>query len=166
LSFHKLVIPESQLPLLWNEMSWSKELQELQDKRSKLEGESLSLKEQQKKLEERTKALEQKIMEELRSKNEETRQYISHLESRINDLEQRLGQIAQKTKTNEPIDETASQTPTQEAAEGLSVEINAAVLEEHEESVTVTPVNDSSTAVEKDNSETHQGSEKKKRRFL
>jgi predicted unusual protein kinase regulating ubiquinone biosynthesis (AarF/ABC1/UbiB family) len=147
-------------------MSLPRELQELQDKRSKLEGESLSLKEQQKKLEERTKVLEQKIMEELSSKNEETRQNISHLESRINDLEQKLGQMTQKTKVNEPISETPSQTLNLEATEGVSVEINAAVCEEHEESVAVTSVNDSSTAVEKDDSESHQGSEKKKRRFL
>jgi FtsZ-binding cell division protein ZapB len=147
-------------------MSLPKELQELQDERSKLEGESQSLKEQQKKLEERTKALEQKIMEELRRKNEETRQNISNLESRINDLEQRLGQITQKTITNEPIDETASQIPNLEATEGVSVEINPAMLEEHEESVEVTPVSDSSAVAEKDNPESHQSSEKKKRRFI
>jgi uncharacterized coiled-coil DUF342 family protein len=147
-------------------MSLPRELQELQDKRSKLEGESQSLKEQQKKLEERTKVLEQKIMEELSSKNEETRQNISHLESRINELEQRLGQITQKTKVNEPIGETASQTPNLEATEGVSVEINSAVCEEQGESVAVTSVNDSSTVDEKDDSESHQGNEKKKRRFL
>jgi chromosome segregation ATPase len=166
LSFHKLVIPKGQLLLLMNEMSFPKELQELQDKRSKLENESLSLKEQQKKLEEKAKALEQKIVEELTSKNEETRQNISHLESKINDLEQRLGQITQRTKTNEPIDETAWKTQNLEATEGVSVEINTAVLEEHGESVAVTSINDSSTATEKDNPESHQSNEKKKRRFL
>lgn len=147
-------------------MSLPKELHELQEKRAKLEDESHSLKDEQKKLEERAKALEQKIMEELRNKNEETRQNISHLESKINDLEQRLGQITQKTTKNEPIDETASQTPNLEATEGASVEINRAVLEDTaEDSAAVMSVNDSSPAVEKGNSESHQDNEKKKRKF-
>ena len=147
-------------------MSLPKELQELQDKRSKLEDESHSLKDEQQKLEEKAKALEQKIMEELRSKNEEARQNISHLESKINDLEQRLGQITQETTTNEPIDETASQTPNLEATEGVSVEINPAVVEDSaEDSAAVMSVNDSPPAAEEGNSESHQGNEKKKHKF-
>jgi chromosome segregation ATPase len=147
-------------------MSLPKELQELQDKRAKLEDESHFLKDEQKKFEERAKALEQKIIEELRSKNEEARQNISHLDSTINDLEQRLGQITQETTTNEPIDETASQTPNLEATEGASVEINRAVLEDTaEDSAAVMSVNDSSSAVEKWNSESHQSNKKKKHKF-
>lgn len=144
-------------------MSFPKELQELQEKRSKLEDESLTLKEQQKKLEERTKALEQKIIEELRSRNEETRQNISHLESRINDLERRLGQGAEETETIEQADETPSQTPNLEAAEGVTTEINEAVLEESadEEAVAVSAVEDSAKTSESD-----RGTEKKKRRFF
>jgi chromosome segregation ATPase len=147
-------------------MSLPKELQELQEKRAQLEDESLTLKEQQKKLEERAKALEQKIMEELKSKNDETRQNISHLESRINDLEQRLGQITQKTKTTEQANEPPS--PSLEANDGVSAQINDAVLEEpaEEGEVAVTAVDDSSDVDEPYSSEPNQGTEKKKRRFL
>jgi chromosome segregation ATPase len=147
-------------------MTLPRELQELQDKRAKLEDESHFLKDEQKKLEERAKALEQEIIEELTNKNEEKRQNISHIESMINDLEQRLGQITQETTTNEPIDETASQTPNLDATEGVSVEINPAVVEDTaEDSAAVMPVNDSSSTVEKPNSESHQGRKKKKHDF-
>jgi hypothetical protein len=147
-------------------MSLPRELQELQDKRAKLEDESHFLKDEQKKLEERAKALEQEIIEELRSRNEVARQNISCLESVIIDLEQRLGQITQETTTNEPIDETVSQTPNLEATEGLSVEINQTVVEDTaEDSATVMSVNDSSSAVEKRNSEPLQGNKKKKHDF-
>jgi len=149
-------------------MSLSKELQELEERRSKLVAESLSLMVQQKKLEERTKALEQKIMEELTNNINKARQNISQLESMINDLEQCLRQITQKTKTDEHVDKTASQTANLEATEGVSAEKKGTVSEEHGESVAEKSVNDSSRTVEKGNSffSLHQGTEKKRHRFL
>jgi len=148
-------------------MSLPKELQELQDKRAKLEDESLSLKEQQEKLYEKTRALEERIMEELKNKNEETRQNITSLESRINELEQRLEKITQKTSTMESVAQTPPQPPSHETSEGVTAEINPAVLEESaEESAEVPLVEDASTTVEEVDSESHQGSEKKKRKFL
>ena len=134
-------------------MSLPKELQELQDKRSKLENETRSLKEEQMKKEEQAKALEQKIIEELLSKNEETRQNISQLNSKIEDLEQRLGQIRQETHN---LDSTE-----------VSVEINQAALKETmEEKAVVSTVEDNSTSQYGDGEESNQETEKKKRRCL
>jgi chromosome segregation ATPase len=109
------------------------ELKELQDKRAKLEDESLSLKEKQKRLEERAKGLEQKIIQELSSKNDETRQNISHLESKVNDLEQRLGRITEEPKTHEAPNEILSETSDAGSTDGLSVQINREAIEKSEE---------------------------------
>ena len=80
-------------------MSSFKEIEELRDKRAKLEDEARVLKEEQSKLEERSKALEQKMMEELKDGNKKKRQDISRLESIIKEQEQRLKQISQEKET-------------------------------------------------------------------
>ena len=83
----------------------------------------------------------------------------------ISDLEQRLVQIKQETRTTEPKDETTSQTSNLDVTENVTAEINPEVLEESQESVTVMPLNDSSTDSEEDDSESHQRDERKKRKF-
>jgi FtsZ-binding cell division protein ZapB len=134
-------------------MSLPKDIQELQDKRSKLEDESHSLKEEEAKKQEHAKALEQRIIDELQTKNEETRQNISQLNSKIDDLEQRLSQIKQETPSAEPAE--------------VSVEINQAALNDIVEEKTATStIEDKSESQHKDSEEANQETEKKKRRFL
>jgi len=76
-----------------------KEIEEMQNKRAKLEDEARALKEEQDKLEEKSKALEEKMMEELKNSNKERRQDISRLESIIKEQEQRSKQISQGKET-------------------------------------------------------------------
>jgi L-lactate utilization protein LutB len=72
-------------------LSATNELDELRDKRAKLEKESLLLKQGQKNLEERIKVLEEKIaIEELKKDNRTARENVSHLESTISELERKL----------------------------------------------------------------------------
>lgn len=134
-------------------MSLPKELQELQDKRAKLEDEMQSLKEEQKKKEERTKALEEKIIEELNSKNEKARQNISQLDSKIGDLERKLEQIGKDS-------EKQNLGPAE-----INAQINVSMLDE-QEATTVTVADSSSMPSEKKDEELDQGIPKKKRRFL
>lgn len=130
-------------------MNLPKELQELLDKRTKLEDESRSLKEEQRKLEENARALEEKLIKGLKNNNEATRQNISQLESKIKDLEQRLGQISQESGTPGSADET-----TQEAA----IEVSGVASDEvaEEKSVTVTAFGETP----------EEGRERKKHRFF
>lgn len=134
-------------------MSLPKELQELQDKRAKLEDEMQSLKEEQKKKEERTKALEEKIIEELNSKNEKARQNISQLDSKIGDLERKLEQIGKDS-------EKQNLGPAE-----INAQINVSMLDE-QEATTVTVADSSSVPSERKDEELDQGIAKKKRRFL
>ena len=137
-------------------MSLPKELQELQDKRAKLEDEMQSLKEEQKKKEERAKALEEKIIEELNNKNEKSRQNISQLDSKTGDLERKLEQIGKDS-------EKQNLGPAE-----INAQINVSMLEEpiKEEATTVTVADSSSLPSERKDEELDQGIAKKKRRFL
>jgi predicted RNase H-like nuclease (RuvC/YqgF family) len=137
-------------------MSLPKELQELQDKRAKLEDEMQSLKEEQKKKEERAKALEEKIIEELNNKNEKSRQNISQLDSKIGDLERKLEQIGKDP-------EKQNLGPAE-----INAQINVSMLDEpiKEEATTVTVADSSSVPSERKDEELDQGIAKKKRRFL
>lgn len=134
-------------------MSLPKELQELQDKRAKLEDEMQSLKEEQKKKEERAKALEEKIIEELNNKNEKSRQNISQLDSKIGDLERKLEQIGKDS-------EKQNLGPAE-----INAQINVSMLDE-QEATTVTVADSSSVPSERKDEELDQGIAKKKRRFL
>lgn len=88
--------------------STSNELEELRDKRAKLEEESRSLKEEQMKLQEKAKALEEELSEELKNSNKTTRQAITQLESMIDELEQKLKQMPQTTEASKLSEETIS----------------------------------------------------------
>lgn len=98
------------LVVWWLEVSLPKELQELQDKRIKLEEESRCLKEEQKNLEENVKELEQRTIERLKSANKNTRLEISRLKSMVDDLGQRLSQLPPAQEGSEPSEDTASRS--------------------------------------------------------
>ena len=148
-------------------MNASKDLEELQNKRTKLEEESRSLKEDQKDLEERVKVLEEKIaVEELKNSNKAACEAISHLESKINELEERLKKTSQVPETPKPTNEIVSEVDeTTEPTEEVTPEVEETMPEE--EAVTVTALEDSITASQEEVGEDlKKPSEKKKHKFF
>lgn len=92
------------------ELSNSKELEQLQDRRTKLEEESNSLEQQQRNLDSKVKTLEERIkINELESINKTKREAITQLESRINELEQKL-KPQEETKSYESMDQDSLKT--------------------------------------------------------
>jgi len=150
-------------------LSASKELEELQNKRAKLEEESRSLKEDQKDLEERVKVLEEKIaIEELKNSNKAACEAISQFESKINELEERLKKTSQVPETPKPTKEIVSEVDeTTEPTEEVTSEVEETMPEEpEEEAVTVTALEDSITTSQEVGEDLKKPSEKKKRKFF
>ena len=87
-------------------MTELKEFEELQSKKTKLEGESRSLEDKQKTLDERLKILEEKLaIKELEVKNQRMRDAVKDLESKVNELEGRLKSPPGKPDTFKPPEE-------------------------------------------------------------
>jgi hypothetical protein len=151
------------------ELSTSKELEELGNKKAVLEAESHSLKEEQQTLEERIRVLEEKIaIEELRNGNKTKREAVSRLKLKMDELEQRLEQVGKAPET-EPTTEAGPEIaeppePKEEASVGIT---GAAVEEPEEDVVTVAPLESPMrTEVEKGSEDIKKQQEKKRKKFF
>jgi hypothetical protein len=148
-------------------LSKPNEYEKLQTKRTELEAQSLSLKEEQKNLEDRVMILEEKIaIEELESNNKVAREAITQLETKLNGLEAKLHGASPMLKTpevaKEPEPETANvQEEALEAAGPAPEDFEADV-------VTVTAIEEESLVENQEelgeNLKAQQ--EKKKRKFF
>jgi len=151
-------------------LSTSKELEELHNKRTGLEEESRSLKEEQQNLEGRVKVLEEKIaIEELTNSNNATRETISLAESMIDKLERRLQEISKSPETSSTDEIKPEIISTPEPSDDASQGITVAVAEEIEEDnvVTVMPPESPIAPAQEERSENvKKQSEKKKRRIF
>jgi hypothetical protein len=154
-------------------MSTSKELEELQNRKARLEEESNGLKTEQGNLEERVKVLGEKIaIEELKSNNKATSEAISKLESKIDELEQRLRQVSQTPGTPHPINETVPKImeppePAEQNAPEPPIETTTEEPAEEEDVVTVTTLEDSAMVQQEEFSEdVKRRNDKKKRKFF
>lgn len=135
----------------------SKELEELQNKKTGLEEESRNLEEQQKNLTERVKALEEKVtIQGLEDGNQTKQKAIHELESKIDELEKKLRKTPWETTPFTPTEE-----PTLEASEPISEE-------PMESDVTVSPVDEPAASPQFENVEDdiNRQHEKKKRRLF
>ena len=148
-------------------MSKPNEYEKLQTKRTELEAQSLSLKEEQKNLEDRVMILEEKIaIEELESNNKVAREAITQLETKLNGLEAKLHGASPMLKTPEVAKEPEPETANvQEEA----LEAAGPAPEEFEEDVvTVTAIEEESLVENQEglgeNLKAQQ--EKKKRKFF
>jgi chromosome segregation ATPase len=142
----------------------SKELQELQNKRAKLEEESVSLKNEQTNLEERVRVLEEKVaIDQLTKGNDTAREQISQLASKVDELEQRLsGKIPSPIKEAPPPQEVPAlaEEPAPEPAETGEPE------EPHEDIVTVAELEGPIAGQEEFGEESKRRSDRKKRKFF
>jgi len=148
-------------------LSKPNEYEKLQTKRTELEAQSLSLKEEQKNLEDRVMILEEKIaIEELESNNKVAREAITQLETKLNGLEAKLHGASPMLKTPEVAKEPEPETANvQEEA----LEAAGPAPEEFEEDVvTVTAIEEESLVENQEglgeNLKAQQ--EKKKRKFF
>ena len=111
--------------------------------------------------------LEEKIaVEDLKNSNKTAREAISQLESKINDLEEKLEKTSRTPETPKPTEEIVSEwDETPEPTEEATPEAEKTMPEEpEEETVTVTPLEDSITAPQE--VEDKKPSDKKKRKFF
>lgn len=151
-----------------NKLSESKELDELQNRKSELAKESLSLKDKQKNLEETVKVFEEKIaIQELKNSNKSTREAISQLESKIDGLEQRLKEVS--LEPNAPKDESAELqiAGTEDTVE--ETEPEAEFTPEgsvEEEAITVAPPEQPMTIEQETYGDDKKAHDKKKRKFF
>jgi hypothetical protein len=149
-----------------NKLSASKELEELQNKRTNLEEQSRSLEEKEKALEERVKIVEEKLaIQELEDHNQTKLDAVKNLEAKISELEKRL-----KKPFKEPQPESfkppEEPTPTPEIAETVKEEPTEE--ETTEGYVEVTAIDDSTVnqQIEQIDEDTKKQHEKKKRRIF
>jgi predicted nuclease with TOPRIM domain len=150
------------------ELSTSKELEELANKKAVLEAESHSLKEEQQNLEERIRVLEEKIVvEELKNGNRTRHDAVSRLKLKMDELEQRLEEVT-KTQVTEPTSEAPEIAEADEPKEEAAVGITGAAVEEPEEDVvTVAPLESPMrTEGEKGSEDLKRQQEKKKKKFF
>ena len=145
-------------------------LEELQNRRAKLEEESRFLKDEQKSLEERVKILEEKIaIEELTKNNKATHDEISQLESAIKALEHKLDGYVQPSGDSTLMVET---TPEPEISEPVKEENTSELAETteseeaQEEIVTVAEFENPIEQQEEFGDDQKIRSEKKKRKFF
>ena len=152
-------------------MSTPNELEELRNRRVKLEEESHSLKDKQTNFEERVKVLEEKLaIAELQNNNKMTRDAISQLESKMNELEERLNKTLQAPEPAEPAEKVTPEEnvvpePVEEAAQEVAeteVEKAEEPEEPEEEAVTVKPFEDAFVTEQEDKKR----SDKRKRKFF
>jgi TolA-binding protein len=149
----------------------SKELEELQSKKAKLEDESRALKAEQTNLEQRIRVLEGRVaVEMLKNNNKIAREAVLQLESKLNELEQRLKHVTQAPQAAEHSKETVTKAheasasePRKEAKTGRTT--SQEPERQKEGAVTVTALV-GSTAVQEAKEKLETRSEKKKRRFL
>jgi TolA-binding protein len=168
--FIKLLFLSCILDALMMKLSTSQELEELQNRRTKLEDESRSLKDEQTNLEQRIRVLEERIaVEELKNNNNVAREAVVRLESKMSELEQRLRQVTQVQEIAKPPEETIAEvheTPPPESTEEAVPETSETMPEEpEEETVTVTALEDS-TATQEVSEDLRRRSDKKKRKFF
>ena len=154
--------------MIW--MDTSRELEELQNRRARLEEESHSLNDEQKSLEDRVKVLEEKIaIEELTKNNKVTREEISQLESTIKALENKLVGGFQPSEVPARMTETLPETEvTEPAEEEITSELADATEseEEQEEIVTVAELESPTEQQEEFDDDLKIRSDKKKRKFF
>jgi hypothetical protein len=151
-------------------MDTSRELEELQNRRARLEEESRSLNDEQKSLEDRAKLLEEKIaIEELTRNNKATREEISQLESTIKTLENKLVGCFQPSEVPAPMKETLPETEvTEPTEEETTSELADATesQEEQEDIVTVAEFESPTEQQEEFGNDLKIRSDKKKRKFF
>jgi uncharacterized coiled-coil protein SlyX len=154
--------------MIW--MDTSRELEELQNRRARLEEESRCLNDEQKSLEDRMKVLEEKIaIEELTRNNKATREEISQLESTIKALENKLVGCFQPSEVPARMTETLPETEvTEPAEEEITSELADATEseEEQEEIVTVAEFESPTEQQEEFGADLKTRSDKKKRKFF
>jgi hypothetical protein len=151
-------------------LSESKELQQLQDRRTGLVEQSCSLTKQRENLEEKVKMLEEKIaIADLENNNKAKLEAITQLESKVNGLEQKLKETLEEPRSLESEGETKSeivepQEPTEEMASQTS---QAAEEEQEDEVVEVKAIEDPIIAEQEEFAEgLKKENERKKRRFF
>jgi uncharacterized coiled-coil protein SlyX len=150
----------------------SKELEELQSKKAKLEDESRALKAEQTNLEQRIRVLEGRVaVEMLKNNNKIAREVVSQLESKLNELEQRLKHVTQAPQAADHSKETVPKAHEASSSEPRKETVKTGrtmsqELERQKEGAVKVTALAGSTAVQeaKENLETR--SQKKKRRFL
>ncbi len=151
-------------------MDTSRELEELHNRRARLEEESHSLNDEQKNLEDRVKVLEEKIaIEELTRNNKMTREEISQLESTIKTLENKLVGDFQPSEVPAHMTETLPETEVAEPAEEeITSELAGATEseEEQEDIVTVAEFENPTEQQEESGDDLKIRSDKKKRKFF
>jgi len=151
-------------------MSEPQEFKKLQAKRTELETESRSLKEEQKNLEDSLIILEERIaVEELKNSNKATRDAISQLEAKKSGLETKLKQVLQIPEASTPAEEMAPEvTATSEKTEEALEPAEAAPEEFEEDVVTVTAIDDESLVQDQEElgEDIKKQQEKKKRRLF
>jgi hypothetical protein len=149
-------------------MSTSKEFEDLQNRKTGLEKESLSLKDLQKNLEERTKILEEKIaIEELKNNNKAASEAISQLESQIEGLERRLKDVSMEPNApkGESVEVKIAETP--QAVEEIVPEAAEVVAEDSEEEfVTVAAPEEPMATEQGPSGDSKRSHDKKKRKFF
>jgi len=150
----------------WGKLSTSNELEELQNRKTRLEEESRSLKDRQKSLEERTKVLEEKIaIGELENINKATQDSISQIESKIQGLEQRLKEVSQESYAEKPVQkefipaEPPQETPT-------TPETVETVMEDEEEETFTVAAPEEPVIEQPTQGEGKKSHEKRKRKFF
>jgi hypothetical protein len=152
-------------------LSKPNEYEKLQTKRTELEAQSLSLKEEQKNMEDRVLILEEKIaIEELNNNNKATREAIAQLETKINGLETKLQKASQIPEPPEPAAPAKEPAPeTVNAPKEETLETAEPAPEDFEaDVVTVTAIEEESLVENQEelgeNLKSQQ--EKKKRKFF
>lgn len=150
-------------------MSDSKELEQLQNRRAKLEEESNSLGQQQQNLETKVKTLEERIkINELENINKTRRETITRLESKMGELEQSLNAV-EKPESHESTNEAKLEiNEVQESTEELTTSASETIEQEPEdEVVTVAAIEEPMTVEQEEYSENpKRQNEKKKRKFF
>lgn len=166
--FISLLFPSITILAWMTELSTSRELEELQNRKAGLQEESHSLNDQQKNLDERVKVLEEKIaIEELKNNNKTTREAISQLESKIDGLERRLREVSQEPEVHEP-EKTltlATETP-QQTQETAPVATETTPEDSEEEVITVAAPEEPTIAEQETFTESKSRHDKKKRKFF
>lgn len=146
-------------------MNESKELEELQNQKTRLDEESRSLKGRQENLEERVKVLEETIaIEQLKNNNKATREAITQLESKIDELERNLEKVSREPETNKPqVEPEVAETPKPDETPFETAETTT---EDSEEEFVTTTATEEPMMTEPEIDEGKRTHDKKKRKFF
>jgi uncharacterized protein (DUF3084 family) len=149
------------------DLSTSKELEELQNRKAGLQDESRSLNDQQKNLDERVKVLEEKIaIEELKNSNKAARGAISQLESKMQELERRLREVSQEPEVHEPEKPPTLATETARTEEIAPVATELTSEDTEDEVVAVAAPEEPAMVEQETFTESKRTHDKKKRKFF